>query len=129
MKFAKYTFWLAAIYGILVTAPLFFSEQKLGIEYPPPINHAEYFYSFAAVTLVWQILFIFVALNPARFRFIMPFCILEKLSLLPAFFIMFPQGRFPALWIPLMVVDLAFAVGFFVAFRKTRENQKEHGAA
>jgi len=120
MKFAKYVFWSAAIYGFLVILPLFFNEQKMGIDYPPPINHAEYYYSFAGVTLVWQILFIFVATSPIKFRAMMIPCVLEKLSLVPAFCILFPQGRFPTLWLPLIVIDLAFALLFTIAFVKSK---------
>ena len=124
MKFTRYAFGLASAYGILVVVPLFFSEQRLGIDYPPPITHAEYFYSFAAVTLVWQFLFVAVAVKPLRYRGVIPFCILEKLGMVPAFIIMFPQGRFPLLWVPLMVVDLAFGAAFAVALFKTREGAK-----
>jgi hypothetical protein len=120
MKFSKYTFGIAAAYGIFVILPLFFSEQKLGIDYPPPINHAEYFYSFAGVALVWQILFIFVAWDPIRFKPIIIPCILEKLSLLPAFLLLFPLGRFPQLWIPMLLIDLGFAAAFFMAYRNLR---------
>ena len=125
MKFAKYVFWSAAVYGILVTLPLFFNEQKMGTDYPPPVNHAEYYYSFAGVTLVWQILFIFIAADPSRYRAIMIPCVLEKLSMVPAFCILFPQGRFPSLWMPLMVIDLAFAVLFFISFIKTKHVSSE----
>ena len=118
MKFARYVFWTAAAWGVLVTLPLFFSEQKMGIDYPPPINHAEYYYSFAAVTMVWQILFVFIALNPSKYRSVMIFCALEKMSLLPAFAILFPQGRFPIFWVPFVIIDLAFGALFFIAFTK-----------
>ncbi len=129
MKFARYTFGVAAVYGILVIAPLFFAEQKLSADYPPPITHAEYFYAFAAVTLVWQILFVFIALRPLKFRPVMPFCVVEKLGLVPAFIILFPQGRFPGLWIPSMIIDLAFAVAFAVSFVKVKESPGEQPAA
>jgi hypothetical protein len=129
MKFTKYTFWIAAIYGVLIIFPLFFSEQKLGIDYPPPISHAEYFYSFAAVTLIWQVLFIFIAVNPIQLRPVIIPCILEKLCLLPAFVIMVPQGRFPYFWIPLMLVDIIFAIAFFIAFRKLKGINSERGTA
>ena len=120
MKAARLIFWIAAVYGILVVSPLFFMEQKLGIDYPPPINHAEYYYAFAGITLAWQILFIFIGASPVRFRPIMIPSILEKFSLLPGFFILFPQGRFPDLWIPLLIIDLGFSVAFLVAFMKTK---------
>jgi hypothetical protein len=118
MKFAKYVFWSAAMYGILVTFPLYFNELKMGLDYPPPINHAEYYYSFAGVTLVWQVVFVFIAIDPARYRSIMIACILEKLSPLPTFCILSPQGRFPSLWVPLIIIDFAFAILFFMAFKK-----------
>ena len=129
MKFAKYVFGIAAIYGILVIAPLYFSEQKLGLEYPPPITHAEYFYSFAGVTLVWQLLFVFIALDPAKYRSIMILCIMEKLSMLPTFCILFSQGRFPLLWIPLMIIDFVFASLFIIAFKKSNQLNSNTGTA
>jgi hypothetical protein len=128
MKFAKYVFWSAAMYGILVTFPLYFNELKMGLDYPPPINHAEYYYSFAGVTLVWQILFVFITINPAKYRSIMIPCVLEKLSLLPTFCILFPQGRFPSLWMPLMIIDFVFAILFFIAFRKVGQIVPKPGA-
>ena len=129
MKFAKNIFWSAAIYGFFVIFPMYFSEQKLGLDYPPPINHAEYFYSFIGVTLVWQLLFVFIAINPARYRAIMIPCALEKFSLIPTFCILFPQGRFPSLWIPLMIIDLFFAILFFIAFMKSKQINSGRGAA
>jgi len=98
MKFARVVFWVTAIYGVTVTPPLYFNEQKLAMQYPPAITHAEYYYAFAGVALAWQILFVFIALHPDRHRTIMVPCVLEKLSLLPTFLILSPQGRFPPLW-------------------------------
>ena len=121
MKFAKYIYMIAAVYGILIIFPLYFSELKIGVEYPPAISHPEYFYSFAGVTLVWQILFIFIARNPGKYRMIMLPSILEKMSLLPGLFILYPQGRFPQLWLPLVAIDLLIGVLFFISFKKTNQ--------
>lgn len=118
MKFARVVFWIAAVYGLAAILPLYFSEQTMSTQYPPPITHPEYYYSFAGVTLVWQVLFIAIAINPARLRIIIPFCVGEKLSLLPTLFILAPEGRFPQLWIPPLVIDLLLAVLFVVAFWK-----------
>jgi len=128
MKFARVVFWAAAIYGVLVTFPLYFGEQTLAAQYPPAVTHPEYYYSFVGVTLVWQILFVFIALNPERHCTIMIPCVIEKLSLFPTFFILSPQGRFPHLWVPLMIIDLFFGVLFFVAFKKTRNQNRRPGA-
>ena len=121
MRFAKYVFRIAGCYGLLVTFPLYFMEEKLGVDYPPAVNHPEYYYAFIGVTLVWQILFFLIAGDPSRYRPMMIMCVLEKLSLVPVFLILSPQGTFPPLWVLLGVIDLTFGVLFFVAYIKTKQ--------
>ena len=121
MRFAKFTFRLAGIYGILVTVPLYFSEQKMGLDYPPPITHPEYYYSFAGVTLAFQILFLFIASNPPRYRPLMIPCMVEKLSLVPTLLVLYPRGLFPSLWVPLAAIDLILGALFLAAYLKTRD--------
>ena len=123
MKFAMYTFRAAGFYGLLVTFPLYFVEQKMGTDYPPAINHPEYYYSFIGVTVVWQILFLFMASDPGRYRLLMIPCVLEKLSLVPVFLILFPRQSFPQLWIPLAIIDLTFGALFLISFTKTKSLQ------
>ena len=118
MKFARIVFTVAAVYGIVITVPLYFSEHQMSLQYPPVITHPEYYYSFAGVTLVWQVLFIFVAFDPERYRNLMILSVLEKASLLPTFIILNSRGDFPLLWIPLLVIDLVFSLLFLVSFFK-----------
>jgi hypothetical protein len=118
MKFARIVFTVAAVYGVIITVPLYFSEHQMSLQYPPAITHPEYFYSFAGVTLVWQILFVLVAFDPERYRNLMILSVLEKASLLPTFIILNPRGNFPLLWIPLLVIDLVFGLLFLVSFFK-----------
>ena len=120
MKFARLVFLIAALYGIVVTLPFFFIEDRLNLAYPPPINHPEYFYSFAGIVLVFQLLFLAIAWNPARYRPVMPFCVLEKLSLVPTFVILFAQDRFPMNWIPPLTVDLILGALFAAAYFKSK---------
>jgi hypothetical protein len=121
MKFTRGLFAAAGIYGVLVLFPLYFSETRMGIEFPPPLNHPEHYYSFISVTLVWQFLFFLVARDPLKYKNVIPFCALEKSSLIPTFFILYPQGRFPSLWIPLLIVDLTFGAMFLVAFSRLKQ--------
>jgi len=123
LKFAKFVFLIAGIYGLLVTFPLFFMESKISIDYPPAISHPEYYYSFIGVTIVWQILFLMIARDPQRFHPAMIFCSLEKLSLVPAFMILSLRGLFPQSWIPLMIIDLTFGVLFLISHFKTKPPQ------
>jgi hypothetical protein len=120
LKFARWVFFIAALYGIVVTLPFFFIEERLNLEYPPPINHPEYFYSFAGIVIVFQLLFLAIAWSPARYRPVMLFCVLEKLSLVPAFAILFPQGRFPMNWIAPLTIDIILGVLFAVAYVKSK---------
>src|SRR5262245_63460257 len=50
MKFARIVFLVAGIYGLLVVAPQYFLEAKIGRDTPPPITHPEFFYGFVGVT-------------------------------------------------------------------------------
>ena len=43
MKFAKWLFAIAGIYGLLVVAPLYWREEQITHDYPPAITHPEYF--------------------------------------------------------------------------------------
>ncbi len=43
MKFAKWVFTIAGIYGILVTLPLYFLESQMADMMPPALNHPEYY--------------------------------------------------------------------------------------
>jgi hypothetical protein len=129
MLFARIVFIAAAVYGIAVVFPLYFSEQQFATQFPPALNHPEYFYSFTSVTLVWQALFVFIAFSPARYRALMLLGVLEKMCLLPTFFILNPQDRFPVLWIPLLIADLVFGVLFFTAFLKSKTKMNGHRPA
>jgi hypothetical protein len=96
-------------------------EGMMSADYPPAMNHPEYYYSFIGVTVVWQILFLFIARDPIRFRPVMIVCSLEKLSLVPTFFVLAPRDLFPQSWIPLLIIDLAFAVLFVIPYFKIRD--------
>jgi hypothetical protein len=54
MKFAKYVFNIAGVYGLIVLTPQYFVERQIGVDYPPAITHPEYFYGFVGVAVSWQ---------------------------------------------------------------------------
>lgn len=122
MKFARYVFFIGGIYGLLVTVPSYFLETRFAVDYPPAITHPEYFYSFTGVTAAWQVLFIFISRNPVRYRTLMIPCMLEKLAMVVTFCILFPQGRFPQLWVLPATIDVTLGVLFLVAYLKTKES-------
>ena len=56
MIFAKRVFFIAGVYGILALTPMYFLEDRIGRDFPPPIAHPEHFYGFVGVALAWQML-------------------------------------------------------------------------
>ncbi|MGA8145440.1 MAG: hypothetical protein WB987_16250 [Candidatus Acidiferrales bacterium] len=121
MLFAKLTFRIAAIYGLLVLIPPFFLEAKYGRDYPPPVTHPEFFYGFFAVALAWQILFLILATDPIRYRPIMLPAILEKLGYPLALTILYTQHRVDPRVLALGSLDWIFLILFLLAYVKTRQ--------
>lgn len=117
--FVSRVFWIAAIYGFIAILPQFFLEAKTGRDFPPPITHPEFFYSFLGVALAWQLAFVLIARDPIRYRPMMIPGLLEKVAFGLSGVILFLLGR--AAWMPLAagIVDLVFAVCMFLAYTKT----------
>ena len=120
MKFARIVFLISGIYGILVLTPLYFLEQTIGRETPPPITHPEFFYGFVGVGLAWQIVFLIIARDPLRFRPIMIPSVLEKASYGAALVVLLRQHRISISSFELGMADVIFAVLFIISFIKTR---------
>lgn len=116
MLFAKRVFLIAAIYGFIALVPQYFMEAKIGRETPPAITHPEFFYGFTGVALAWQVAFLIIARDPARYRLIMLPGILEKLGFGVAALVLYAQGRLALLMLAAGIADLVFAVLFAVAF-------------
>ena len=118
-RFAKIVYTVAGVYGLLALLPQYFLEEKTGRDYPPPITHPEYYYGFIGVGLAWQVLFLIIALDPARYRTVMIAAILEKASFGVAAAVLYLQHRAPALLLGFGIVDLIFGALFAVAYAKT----------
>ena len=119
MKFAKWVFLIAGIYGVLAVAPLYFSEAQIARDFPPAITHPEYYYGFAGVTLAWQIAFLVIASNPSRFRLMMLPAVVEKLSYGIAMLFLYSQQRVISLVMGFAAIDLILGILFVLAFLRT----------
>jgi len=120
MRFARYSFLIAGIYGLLSLSPMYFLEAKNGRDFPPAITHPEYYYGFIGVALAWQILFLVLSINPKRYRPMMIPAMLEKLSFAVPVIALFLQNRVAFLMVVAAVPDLIFLCLFATAFMKTR---------
>jgi hypothetical protein len=129
MKFARWIFLLAGIYGVAVVLPQFFLENQVGRDFPPPITHPEYFYGFAGVALAWQVAFLIIARDPARYRPIMLAAILEKATFGFATIALFLEERLSGMMLVAGLGDLVWGALFLVAWWKTRvpkQHSREH---
>jgi hypothetical protein len=120
MQFARRVFNIAGIYGLAVLVPQYFMEERLGRDFPPPINHPEHFYGFIGVAAAWQIAFLIIARDPVRYRLMMIPSALEKAAFGLAAAWLFAAGRAPTTILGFGLVDLTLGALFLVAFWKSR---------
>jgi hypothetical protein len=120
MKFAKIVFWVAGIWGLLILTPLYFMFDLIGRNDPPPITHPGFFYGFVGVALAWQVAFIFIATDPARYRPLMIPSVLEKISYGAAVIALVLQGRMHPADLLFAGTDLLLGALLVIAYFKTR---------
>ena len=118
IKFSRWVFNIAGAYGVITVAPLYFMEQIINGQDPPPITHPMFFYGFVGVTLAWQLLFFAIAYQPMRLRPVIPFAVLEKLSFGIGAMVLYRQGRLDHSDLYFGSIDLALAVLFMLAWRR-----------
>ena len=123
MRFAKLVFLGAGIYGLVVMLPQYFLEEKTGRDFPPPINHPEYYYGFIGVVVAWQVLFLLIARDPARYRVMMIPAVLEKASFAIAVIVLFLQDRVAPVMLGFAIIDLILGALFVVAYVKTQNER------
>lgn len=118
MKFSRWVFRVAGVYGITVLAPLYFMESRIGHDQPPAITHPEFYYGFIGLALGFQLLFFIISRDPARFRPVMPVCILEKVIYTGAVIALYLQHRVYPVTLYWSLIDPLFGVLFLVAYLK-----------
>jgi len=119
MRFAKIVFRVAAIWGFLVLAPLYFLFDEIGRRDPPPITHPAFFYGFAGLALVWQAAFFLISRDPVRFRPLMPVAILEKAAYAIPVFVLVAGGRTSRNDLIFGATDLLLGCLFIAAYLRT----------
>jgi hypothetical protein len=120
MNFARWVFRIAGVYGLLVMLPQYFLEGQIGRDYPPPITHPEQFYGFVGVVVAWQVAFLVIAQDPARYRTMMLPAVLEKATFGVAVLVLFLQQRVAAVFVGFAAVDLVLGVLFLTAWWRCR---------
>jgi hypothetical protein len=129
VRFAKFVFTAAGIWGIFITLPLYLLIDFIGRRSPPAINHTEFYYGFVGVTLAWQFAFLLIAKDPHRLRLMMLPSILEKASYVLSILVLFLQHQLSASQSLLAVTDFVWAVLFIASFVKTDSKPVRPGLA
>jgi hypothetical protein len=119
MKFARYTFLIAGVYGLLILPMHYFMEGIVSADHPPAITHPEFFYGFIGIASVFQLIFLIIAKDPMKYRLLMIPSILEKLSFgIPAF-VLYLKGRLEGGFFYGGMVDLVLGALFLISYLKT----------
>ena len=119
MRFAQWTYRIAGVYGLLIMVPQYFLESTNSANFPPPINHPEYYYGFIGVTVAWQLAFLIISRNPERYRPLMIATVVEKYTYAFATLILYGQGRIAGAVLVTGLIDLVLGTLFVIAFKKT----------
>jgi hypothetical protein len=118
-RFARRVYRVAGVYGLVVMLPQYFLFDRIGRDNPPAITHPEYFYGFVGVVIVFQLVFLVIAREPARYRALMPITVLEKLVFAVPVLLLFAQGRVAPAAVFFAGIDLVLGALFFTAWRRT----------
>lgn len=119
ITFARRVFLIAAIYGLIVLLPQYFLEGRTGRDFPPPITHPEYFYGFIGIAVAWQVAFLVISRDPARYRPMMIPAILEKATFGLATAALFLTGRLSGQMLAAGMLDSIIGVFFVAAYVRT----------
>lgn len=116
MKFTKIAFWITAIYGFVLLIPMYFLMNTIGQKAAPSISHPEFYFGFVGVTLLWQCIFVLIALDPLRFQAIIPIAVLEKVAYTVPVLILYLMDKVQLNIPGTALADPIFAILFITAY-------------
>ena len=123
MKFARFVFLIAGIYGLLVLVPQYFVEAS-GLT--PTIAMPEFFYGFIGIAVAFQLVFIIISTDPQKYRPMILPSIVEKFSFAIAVAILVYAGRTSGQIVIGAALDALLGVLFVVSwFKLATENRSE----
>lgn len=125
MTFAKWVFTIGGVFGLLMISPLFFLEDQMAAMGGAPLSHPENYYGFVGVTFAWQLVYLLIGRDPARYRPVMLLGALGKMIFVVATWTLALQGRTPVGTAYVASSDLLLAVLFVVAWFRTGAAQGE----
>lgn len=121
MKFAKYTFLIAGIYGLLVLVPQYFIEASGS---GPTIALPEFYYGFIGVAVAFQLVFIIISTDPRKYRLMILAALVEKFSFAIAVAVLVYVGRTSGQIVYGAAIDTVLGVLFAVSWFKLADGDK-----
>lgn len=112
-KFPSRMFRWAAIYGVIVLAPMYLL--------PLPQQGAETVLGFIGLALVFQWVIWIIGGDPVKYRALMLPAVAEKLVFGVPVVTLYLMGRTPGLPATFGAIDILLGIGFFIAWRQTRK--------
>ena len=124
MRFAKYTFLIAGVYGLLALLPLYFLETRYGVDNPPAITHPEFYYGFVGVAVAFQFVFLVVSRDPMKYRTLILPSIIEKFSFVVSIAALIAAGRVSGQIVVGAAVDAVLGTLFTIAYFRLSPSEK-----
>ena len=118
MRFARWVFLAAGVYGLIVIAPLYFLEGQVA-RVSVPIAHPEYYYGWVSAAFVFQLMFLLISRDPVRFRPFMIIGVLEKFTWIVSLWTLAALHRVSGGPLYVGSLDAVWGVLFLIAWMRT----------
>ncbi len=112
MKFTKWIFVIAGSIGMLTLFPLLFKEHAIA----PGLVYPEFYFGIIGVKILLQIMYIHISDNPIRFKPIIFFGFLIKITTAVTFLSLIYFERTSSFWLYPAIGELVFAILFLISF-------------
>jgi len=124
MRFARWVFIGAGIWGLAVLSPLFGLIDVAGRHYAEPAQYPQFFYGFIAVAMAWQLAFLVIGSDPVRFRPLMLPAVVEKLGWVVLLVVLYAYGYISDVDLQPAVPDGVLGALFIVAYVRVKPAQR-----
>jgi hypothetical protein len=110
----------AGIWGLLILTPLYFLFDFVGGQSPPALTHPEYYFGFLAAAVPWQLAFLVIGRDPARFEPLMYPAVCEKMFYVTTLFVLYAQRRVDGSALVAAVPDFVIGCLFIAVIARLR---------
>jgi len=124
VQFAKRVFQIAGIWGVFILS-IAYAGYLLGLE-GATVDTArpEFVHGFFLVALAWQIAFLLIATDPARYRPLMLAAILEKFPFTLTVLVLYANGQVSIVMLVLGLIDGVLGTLFTIAYLRTNPSRQ-----